>query len=419
MSSQYPPDPRVNPTDHGNASSASTATPSNGAALHHAHPEQHTKFMKFTSCNITCDSCQQRRTTSIQMCSICGHKTCFQCHMNRQYDSQHILAGLGLDWGFANEHTQRQNDPKISNDTQPSAGNFQLQRVAPRPTAGNYYAATYHGQAGGHEGARQYTRMVQSINRNDGGQHLQNTGVTSAVVDQNGEPQLRCREQNPQGQVIPYQSSAQSQSVPSNVQQGSLMLRGQAYGIPNGNSRVPIHIANQPRVHSGGVAIINGASSGTREVNGHAQSSTNTATGGVRWNHEMFPCANEYLFIKVLLEGGQNTIRLSRIGDGFVGSALALYDATTAMTFLKQSQWAVNNPGKFRVQSVCVNNLITVWLEHPQILHYRRRNGDIQAIAMLECTFALHAMSHGVPTASFWVVWLTGMRQALQGPILK
>ncbi|RYC54070.1 hypothetical protein CHU98_g12139 [Xylaria longipes] len=445
------PTPWANSNDPDLASLASAALRFNGIDGPHVYLEQHTDYLKITNCDTKCDVCKQRTTTSIQKCGLCTHKTCLQCHLNRQYDDQHILSNLELDWGFIDVKGRRWEpiDPAIlSEDGQRSqesnqrktqnfglgngspAGSPIAERVAFEPTAENYHdMSTYCEQMGRHQDAKQYAHMAKHRVRMDrsaalkgGGQYIQNAEATSVVVKTNAKAQMPFRAS--QEEMISSRSSSENQFAPGSLEGGKTVPEEKPYETENSRCPFSIPVVHQPEVRQPkarlrGIAVNNEATPDAKGFYGYGQSPTNTSPYEVKWNYEAFPCADQGLMAKVLIEGGQSTMKLSRTGPSNDAYPLLLYDAATSKALLKQDQWAIDNPTEFELQWAFVEKLILDWHRDLRLRLEKLRSGELKALEMLEGAFSLRAMVQGIPQGSFWVFWVVGMRQALQGPVFN
>ncbi|KAI1750011.1 hypothetical protein F4782DRAFT_548984 [Xylaria castorea] len=248
------------------------------------------------------------------------------------------------------------------------------------------------------------------------GRHLQNTGTTSALVEQNAETRVLFRERNLREKMISGNPNSQNQSALGSLEREGIVPEEQTHKPQNTGFQAPLHLDRQHTVQLGGVNVIVEANPDAKRSYDYYQSLTNTLTCGVKWNHEAFPLADQALFTKVLVEGGRSTIKLCRIGLSSGDLPLMLYDAATSKTLLKQDQWAVDNPSGFERQWWFVEMLIQEWYLDEKIHIEKSEAGDLSALAMLEVAFSCRVMSYDVPQGSFWVFWAAGMRQALQGP---
>ncbi|KAJ2987296.1 hypothetical protein NUW58_g4583 [Xylaria curta] len=92
---------------------ASTEEASDSSVTPHAYSQQqHTEYIKITTGNTACDSCQGSNSACLQRCSQCGFTTCVECHLNCEYDNHHILSNLDLDWSYERPGRRRGNRVK-------------------------------------------------------------------------------------------------------------------------------------------------------------------------------------------------------------------------------------------------------------------------------------------------------------------
>ncbi|KAI0458640.1 hypothetical protein F5B21DRAFT_400235 [Xylaria acuta] len=306
------------------------------------------------------------------------------------------------------------------------AGDPSIEQVALEPTAGNVRAmSTYCEQTGRHEGAKPSARiaegrarMDQYVARNGDGQYPQNNGATSTAAGQNAEAQTPFAAWQLHEEMIPEEPNTQNPFDLGSLGGERIVPKEQTNETPN-HRQIGTHTVHQAKAQRGGATVLDKASPGARGFHGHSQSPTNTPTCGVDWNNDAFPHADQDLTTKVLIEGGRSTIKLSRAALNVGDYSLLLYDAATSKALLKQDQWAVDNPRKFEQQWALVDKLVQEWHGDENLRAEKSRAGDLEALDMLEVAFSLRALSYDVPPGSFWVFWVAGMRQALQGPILN
>ncbi|KAI0549284.1 hypothetical protein F4679DRAFT_595911 [Xylaria curta] len=246
--------------------------------------------------------------------------------------------------------------------------------------------------------------------------HLRNADVAITFVEQKAEIRTSIGEWNPRENTLPGHTSSQHQPTPGSPDRRGVVPEDQIPKIPNSGCQAPLHLAHQCKVQLGSANVIDEASLGVKRSYGNNQSAASTTTCGITWNQEAFPHTDQDLFTKVLIEGGRNTIELCRIKLDNNDPSLTLYDAATSKALLKQDQWAVDNPREFRLQWSLIYKLIQEWHGDEQIQIEKEEAGDLKALEMLEVAFSFRAMSYDVPQRSFWVFWITGMRQALQQP---
>ncbi|KAI8945710.1 hypothetical protein F4801DRAFT_567379 [Xylaria longipes] len=320
------------------------------------------------------------------------------------------------------------------------AGSPTAERVAFEPTAENYHdMSTYCEQMGRHQDAKQYAhmakhrvRMDRSVALKGGGQYIQNAEATSIVVKTNAKARIPFRASREE--MISSRSSSENQFAPGSLEGGKTGPEEKPYETESNRCPFSIPVVHQPEVRQPevrqpkvrqpkarlrGIAVNNEATPDAKGFYGYGQSPTNTSPYEVKWNYEAFPCADQGLMAKVLIEGGQSTMKLSRTGSSNDAYPLLLYDAATSKALLKQDQWAIDNPTEFELQWAFVEKLILDWHRDLRLRLEKLRSGELKALEMLEGAFSLRAMVQGIPQGSFWVFWVVGMRQALQGPVFN
>ncbi|TGJ79486.1 hypothetical protein E0Z10_g9269 [Xylaria hypoxylon] len=341
--------------------------------------EQHTEYVKVSSHDAMCHTCENRTSACMQKCKKCGLTTCLGCHNKREYDSLHILNGLELDW---TQEKQTGQGEKRSNDDTTSELPQHAKRAKKEDTTSQLSPSreeggaktlrtisTYCKEQGEHKEAGQYARMAKHKDQLD-------------TRSRSGQPQKKTRTTSITG-VVPTKNSDP---------------REKGIALPREYTFVN---STKDEWQQNAEA--------TESVSGW--SSPDIQTCNVKWNGKAFPGADKSMIIRLLIRGGQDTINV--YGPG--GYSRPPHHATSVKELIQGlDPWAIDNPEDFKFQWKFVEDMVHMWYTNDALMVDKLQHNDSHALTILEAACLEEDSHQGMPRGSFWVFWIEGMQRAAQ-----
>ncbi|KAI3318596.1 hypothetical protein HD806DRAFT_549014 [Xylariaceae sp. AK1471] len=393
--------------------------------------EQHTTYQKVLTRNAICDVCEKKNTTCMQKCTKCGLTACLPCHLNGKYDSRHALCLYDLDWSYEPRGRQR---GKRSGDVHDSQA---------RPTSKRSRQDGVTRQRGLVRESTRLREVVVTLDpalRADADTRLGQSSNQDLDMPMEMETQLPhrnhlsfYRESPIQNELLPTQPTGSSVGrattpVRDNPIAGEDIYDASPKRSTNtapAKSSMSENSRNTREPVAKFVYTISTKSSNDKEeekvndpmdLDRNNEPSTGSSARAIKWNEEAFPGADETMITKILIQGGQETMKLARkIGNLAQADAqLSGYIKCAKLCLTQCDPWATAHPEDFECQWSFVEELIDKWHHDELIQREKIEAGELCALKMLEGARNLLDIYKNTPQASFWVFWVEGMRQALE-----